>query len=121
MDIMNTDDQTIFKNLCKGEIQQRVIKFVKKFQDKTPSNKDYDIFLEYLLKSFRVFLDFVTFVDCFDRTSKSFQIMLGLSSYMISLKHPKYVKYYKKLLKESPPRLISGYISDELILKSERK
>ena len=120
---MNTDivDQNIFKDLCKGEAQQRVIKFVKKFQDKTPSNKDYDIFLEYLLKSFRVFSDFVTFVDCFDRTSKSFKIMLEFSSYITSLQHPDYIKYYRKLVKENPPRLIRGYISDELILKNERK
>lgn len=115
------DDQNIFKDLCEGETQQTVIKFVEKYQHKKPSNKDYDMLLEYLLKSFRVFSDFVTFVDCFDRNSKSFKIMVEASSYITSLQHPDYIKYYRKLVKEHPARLIDGGISNELILKSERK
>lgn len=64
-EIMLTEKENKFKELRKGKTEQSIIKFIKEFIDKTPSDSDFRTFLDFTSESDEIFTDFVRFVDCF--------------------------------------------------------
>lgn len=88
-----------FKEISKGEIEQKVIKFINDFINKKPSNEDLKIFADFITQSDEKYMDYVIFVDYFNRQSKSFKFM---SKWHIWIKdnHTKYSQYFKRTVNQ---------------------
>ncbi len=123
------EQENKFKELRKGKSEQSIINFIKKFINKKPSDLDFNTFLDSMTKSDEIFSDFVTFVDCFNRKSKSFKLMSNTISSACQIKHIKYKQYYQKIvgcqdnkiskLIEKKEVYFKGIASDNLILKGK--
>lgn len=96
---MSEEQVNKFKELCKGETQQTIIKFINDFINKKPSDQDLKTFADFITQSNEIYIDYIVFVDCFNRQSKSFRLM---SKWHIFLKdnHSKYSQYFKRITKK---------------------
>lgn len=121
--MMNLKEQeNKFKKLRHGKTEQLIIKFIKKFIKNRPCTPDFIVFLDSITKSYKIFSDFVIFVNHFNRESKSFRLMCDSIIYG-HYYHVKYKQYYRKIVIRRDKKLydltknIKSIASDSLILK----
>jgi len=86
-----------FKEISKGEIPQTIIKFIKDFINKKPSDKDLSLFGDLITESDEKYMTYVSFVDYFNRQSKSFKLITKYHQWLQD-NHIKYSQYFKRIM-----------------------
>ena len=96
---MTEEQANKFKEINKGEIPQTIIKFIKEFINKKPSDQDLKTFADVITQSDEKYMKFVIFADYFNRQSKSFKFMTNCHIQLRNI-HTKYSQYYKRVTKQ---------------------
>ena len=96
-EIITEEQLNKFKEISKGEIEQKIIKFINDFINKEPSDQDLNLFGDLITESDEKYITFVIFVDCFNRQSKSFKLITKYHTWLRD-NHTKYSQYFKRII-----------------------
>jgi len=89
-----------FLTICKGSVQLKLLQFGKKFNLNLRLIKEKDMkeMADFLAKDIDDYAEFISFVDCFPRKSKMFQLFTKIHLWAYQ-NHKDYKKFYTYIVK----------------------